>query len=104
MGSQSHIQHSCHLVSHFFNNWEVITTGLDKWVLDCVKRFQILFTSLPDQEHWPNPPISSAEQRSLILAEVNMLLEKGAVTLVENPQVTRVFTQPCSLLSRREVR
>ena len=27
-------------LSHFLNNWEVITT--DKWVLDCVQGFQFL--------------------------------------------------------------
>ena len=79
-------------LSHFLNNWEVITT--DKWVLDCVQGFQIPFTSLPGQEHRPNAPTSSAEQSSLILAEVSMLLEKGAVTSVENPSSHKFLLNP----------
>ena len=58
-------------LNYFINNWKAIIT--DKWVLDCVQGFQIPFYSLPNQEHRPNPPISSAEQSSLNLAEVNIL-------------------------------
>jgi len=70
-------------LSHFHTNWKVITT--DKWVLDTVKGFQIPFTSQPDQKDWPNPPMSSAEQ-SLLMQEVNTLLEKGAIIQIDNPQ------------------
>ena len=58
----------------------------DQWVLDAVMGLQIPFTSQPVQRHWPNPPISSAEQSSLIQEEVSTLLEKGAIIRVDNPQ------------------
>ena len=89
-------------LNHFISNWKVITT--DKWVLDCVQGFQIPFSGLPSQERRPNPPISSAEQSSLILAEVNMLLEKGAIPLMRNPSGLESFYSTLFLVPRREVR
>ena len=86
-------------LNHFINNWKVITT--DKWVLDCVQGFQIPFSSLPSQECRPNPPISSAEQSSLILAEVNMLLEKGAITSVRSPSDLKSFYSTLFLVPKK---
>ena len=86
-------------LNHFINNWKVITT--DKWILDCVQGFQIPFSSLPSQERRPNPPISSAEQSSLILAEVNMLLEKGAITSVRNPSDLMSFYSTLFLVPKK---
>ena len=86
-------------LNHFVNNWKVITT--DKWILDYVQGFQIPFSSLPSQEHWPNPPISSTEQSSLILAEVNALLEKGAITSVRSPSGLMSFYSTLFLVPKK---
>jgi len=86
-------------LSHFHSNWEVLTT--DRWVLDCVQGFQIPFTSLPVQQHRPNPPISSAEQSSLILEEVNTLLEKGAITLIKHPSDHQGFYSTLFLVPKK---
>ena len=80
-------------LSHFHSNWKVLTTN--KWVLDCVQGFLIPFTSPPVQEHQPNSPIYSAEQSSLILAEVNMLLEKrGNYPIKMSLKQQRVLLNP----------
>ena len=78
---------------------EVLTT--EKWVLDCVQGFQIPFTSLAVQDYWPNPPISSAEQNSLILVELNTLLEKGTITSVENPSGHKGFYSTLFLVPKK---
>ena len=57
----------------------------DKWVQNCVQGLQIPFTSSEVQGHRTNPPISSAEQSSLVLVEVNTLLRKGAIALLQHP-------------------
>ena len=62
-------------LNHFVNNWKVITT--DKWVLDCVQGFQIPFSSLLSQEHWPNSPISSTEQSSYPSGGQHATRERG---------------------------
>ena len=63
--------------------------------------FQIPFSSLPSQEPWPNPPISSAEQSSLILVEVNMLLEKVAITSVRSPSGLKSFYSTLFLVPKK---
>jgi len=50
-----------------------------------VRGFQTPFTSQQDQRDWPNPPISFTEQ-SLLIQEVNTLLEKGAIIQIDDSQ------------------
>ena len=86
-------------LNHFINNWKVITT--DKWILDCIQGFQIPFSSLPSQERLPNLPISSAKQSFLILAGVNMLLEKGAITSVRGLSGLKSFYSTLFLVPKK---
>ena len=89
-------------LNHFVNNWKVITT--DKCVLDCVQGFQIPFSSLPSQEHWPNSPISSTEQSSYPSAGQHATRERGN-HLSEKPFRLQEFllnSLPCSQEGRSD--
>ena len=73
-------------------NWERVTR--DRWVLDTVKGYQIEFTSDPYQNTKPHPPQYGAELMAQMKAELTELLQKGAITQVDDPRGD--FTQPCS--------
>ena len=70
----------------------------------CVQGFQIPFSSLPSQEHWPNPPISSAEQSSYFSGGQHASRERG-YHLSEKPFRPQEFllnSVPCSQEGRSD--
>ena len=89
-------------LSLFVTNWEVLTT--DKWVIQAVKGFQILFTSQPDKKHWPSPAMYSSEQSLLIQEEVSTLLDKGTVLWIYSPQPQESFYSTLFPVSKKEAR
>ena len=72
-------------VKHFIHNWALITQ--DPWVLQSAQGFCLLLTMTPMQMVVPAEMAFSAEQQSLISAEIQMLIQKGAVSLQEPHQV-----------------
>ena len=63
-------------------NWQVLTR--DKWVLDTVQGYALDLISEPHQRGQPHTPQYSLEQGRLLEAEVLALLEKGAVSEIQN--------------------
>lgn len=65
-------------------NWEKITK--DRWVLDVIKGYQIEFLRSRYQTRRPHTPHYNIEQNKLLAEEVRDLLQKGAVSQVEEPE------------------
>ena len=72
-------------IKHFIHNWALITQ--DPWVLQSVQGFCLLLTMTPTQMAAPAEMAFSMEQQSLISVEIQMLIQKGAVSLQEPHQV-----------------
>ena len=79
-------------VSHFLPNWEVLTQ--DQWVLQTVAGCQLDLANAPYQTHRPHQIQTTAENATLITAEVQELLTKGAIVetqLSPHNYVSQIF-------------
>ena len=72
----------------------------DKWVMETVKGFQILFVGYPVQECRPNAPIYSTELNLPIQEEVTAFLGKGAVQVC-NPLPQESFYSTLFLVPKK---
>jgi len=64
-------------LASFVNSWKVLTKDL--WVLDTIKGYQIPFKGVPIQAQIPPEAKFSREQEVLLRAEIESLLQKGAI-------------------------
>ena len=73
-------------LAHSTNNWETITK--DQWVLDMVRGYEIDFTAMPFtcKLRKLNSLHYSTEQISLLKQEVGDLLQKGAISQLQEEQ------------------
>ena len=60
-----------------FSEWKKLTT--DKWVLDTVQGYKIVFDKSPHQTKCPNKIAFSDSEKSLIDKEVQTMLDEGAI-------------------------
>ena len=89
---------------HFRQNWEKITQ--DSWVLDTVSGYSIPFLHTPQQSSCP-PSHTSEEERFFIDAEIQSLLQVGAIREYQSiPQgafFSTLFTVPKKGGGRRPI-
>ena len=79
----------------FTHNWAQITQ--DPWVLQIIKGLHLPFTAIPVQEVAPAEMHFPMEQETLISAEVQTLVYKGAIYLLKGHQVgfvSKLFLVP----------
>lgn len=83
-------------VSLFQRNWHAITS--DRWVLDCVKGYEINWKTCPFQTKIPKELNFSQKDYTSLNEEVQKLLQKEAITLVMNSHeqsfVSQLFAVP----------
>lgn len=60
-----------------FDEWKKLTS--DKWVLETVLGYKIIFDKFPTQRKYPNKIAFSDEEKSLIDKEVQTMLDEGAI-------------------------
>ena len=75
-------------VQFFTHNWAQITQ--DPWVLQTIKGLCLPFTAFPVQEVAPAEMRFPTEQEELISVEVQTLVQKGAIYLLKDHQVSFV--------------
>lgn len=63
---------------HYLPNWRVVTQ--DQWVLEAVKGYRIPFTQEPQQTCPPRQITLSQEGNSLMVDEIQGMLEKGVIS------------------------
>jgi len=76
-------------VQWFRRNWHAITS--DQWVLDCVKGYTIDWTELPVQCRPPRELAFQKGEVEALTAEVKSLLQKEAISIVQNEDRKRGF-------------
>ena len=66
-------------LAHLVDTWNVLTK--DTWVLNAIEGYQIPLKGDPLQHQRPSENAFSREQEALLREEVEILLEKGAISL-----------------------
>ena len=82
-------------IKEFKENWALLTQ--DPWVLQTVQGFQLPFLGQPVQSSAPQQLQLSLMQQSLISTEIQAMLEKQAISLVQPDQrgfVSQIFLVP----------
>ena len=74
---------------HFFPNWELITH--DTWILQVVQGYRMDLLEDPVQVSPPRPIVVSKENRGLLESEVQKLVTKKAIHLVQSSSTERGF-------------
>jgi hypothetical protein len=69
-------------LQHFLPNWQAITD--DPWILNTVRGYRLELTSTPNQHHPPTPITFNQEKSAALTSEIHKLLQKQAITQVEN--------------------
>ena len=79
-------------IKEFIENWALITQ--DPWVLQTIQGFQLPLVSQPTQATAPPQLQLSLAQQDLVLTEVQAMIEKGAISVVQPDQrgfVSQIF-------------
>ena len=82
-------------LAKFLTKWQEITS--DQWVLDAVTNYHIEFFERPVQVVPPKPNLFSPKETAIISAEIEILLQKGAiqkVTHVPGEFISSIFIRP----------
>ena len=81
----------------FTDNWKGIQAG--QQVLDIIQGNKIPFVEEPSQRFHPSTKANSAEERDLILEEINSLLAKDAIE--EVPMSELCFSHDMFLVAKK---
>ena len=76
-------------VLHFQRNWGAITA--DQWVLNCVKGYEIAWTTRPTQPIPPRELVFPKQEADGLSTEVQSLLQKQAVSELQEMTGTQCF-------------
>ena len=76
-------------VLHFQRNWGAITA--DQWVLNCVKGYEIAWTTRPTQPIPPRELVFPKQEGDGLSTEVQSLLQKQAVSELQEMTGTQCF-------------
>ena len=82
-------------IKEFIGNWALLTQ--DPWVLQTVQGFQLLLVSQPVQGSAPSQIHLSQVQQTLVSTEIQTLIEKQAIPMVQPGQggfVSQIFLVP----------
>lgn len=82
-------------MKYYLDEWEIVTN--DNYVLQAIKGFKIPFTKVPQQSHEPSCPKMSKTEVDFISAEINEMLNIGAIQLSQEESdqfISNVFTVP----------
>ena len=84
---------------HFLKNWEKLTK--DPFILELVKGYQILFLSEPFQTAPPRSISMSQEETGIVNQEIQEMLKKGAIKLVQ-PNTDNLFLSSIFILPKKD--
>ena len=87
-------------ISHFGENWEVITK--DPWVLNAVKGVEIEFSQYPRQARRPSPYQTTSKEKAIMASEVTTLLQKGAIRVVDPTKAQDGFYSNLFLVPKKD--